>query len=156
MNATRFDTLFSIRYAIRVLERYARLWHRLDLLFRILAIFSGSAAFAALMGEYKVLGTATGALFAFIVAIEYALNPQRREQEALKARSPYADLYSRQQRLGDADLEEAYQIAVKEDPVIVPESLKRLAYNDVTDERGCDPAARFELSGYQRAIGLLA
>lgn len=156
MNSSRFDTLFSLRYAVRVLERYARMWHRLDVLFRVLAIFSGSAAFAALMGEHRVLGTATGALFALIVAIEYVLNPPRREQEALKARTPYAEVLARQRTLDDDALEQAYQNAVKEDPISVPEPLRRIAYNDVLDERGCDPSERFTLSRIDQAFTLLA
>src|SRR3989442_1197822 len=108
MSNSRFDTLFSVRYAVRVLERYARMWHRLDVLFRVLAIFSGSAAFAALMSEQKGLATAAAAVFAFIMAIEYALNPPRREQEALKARSLYANILARQHLLNDADFAQAY------------------------------------------------
>lgn len=156
MNDSRFNTLFSLRYGVRVLERYARMWHRLDVLFRVMAIFFGSAAFAALMGERPGLGTTAGALFALVLAVEYALNPPRREQEALKARSLYADILARQRDLNDIELEDAYQAAVNKDPVIVPEPLRRLAYNDVTDERGCDPRECFQLSGVDRAISYLA
>lgn len=156
MNSTRFDTLFSIRYAVRVLERYARMWHRLDVVLRVLALFSGTSAFAALMGQNTTLGGVAGALFALIMCTEYVLNPPRREQEALKARALYADVLSRQKALDDDALEQAYQDVVKGDTLTVPEPLRRLAYNDVTEERGCDLAEGYRLSRLDRAVSLLA
>jgi hypothetical protein len=156
MTAARHDTLFSLRYAVRVLERYARLWHRLDAALRVIAIFSGTAAFGALVAGSGGWALVAGLLFAFLQALEWGVGPARREQEARSARALYAEVVARQVELSDEDLERGYQDAVSSDPMIVPDGLRRLAYNDVVEERGCDPGARYELSRFDRALAFIA
>jgi hypothetical protein len=83
------------------------------------------------------MGSAAGVLFAFL-AIEYEdIRPPPRQRE-----------------LDDAELEDAYQAVVNEDPVTVPEPLRRLAYNDLSDARGCEPSERFPLSRTDRMLAL--
>jgi hypothetical protein len=156
MNRARFDTLFTLRYAERVLERYARMWHRLDATARVFAIFSGTAAFGALMAQSGSWALVFGGIFALLQALEYGLNPGRREQESRAARALYARVLARQHELTDEQLEIAYQEAQAGDSVIVPDTLRRLAYNDVVDERGCDPAARYALSRLDEVIARIA
>jgi hypothetical protein len=156
MDANRHDTLFSLRYAVRVLERYARLWHRLDVALRVIAIFFGTAAFGALMAQSGLWAAIAGLLFAFLQALEYGVGPARREQEARSARALYAEILARQRDLSNDDLESEYQKAISRDPVIVPDGLRHLAYNDIVDERGCDPRARYELSRLERALAVIA
>jgi hypothetical protein len=108
------------------------------------------------MGDKNTLGGIAGTAFALIMAVEYALNPPRRQQAALEARSAYADILAKHRSMEDGALEDAYQAAVSLDEITVPDVLRKLAYNDVTDEQGCDPLERFELSRFDRAISHLA
>jgi hypothetical protein len=156
MQPTRFDTLFSLRYAVRVLERYARGWGRLDAFLRVAAILAGSAAFAALIGENRPMMLLAGGAFALLQALEYGLAPAREEQRALMARTPYAEILAGAAALDDGALETAYRAALAKDLVVVPEALRRVAYNDVVIERGADPREQFVLTSWQRLLGTIA
>jgi hypothetical protein len=155
MNKSRADTLFCLRYAVRVLERYARLWRRVDASLRVAALFSGSAAFAALVAGNQGAVITAGVMFAALQAIEYGLSPSRIEQDARAARALYADILPLAAGLGDTELEAAYQGAVAKDEVTVPESLRRAAYNDVLLERGGNSADQFVLTPWQRVVSFI-
>ncbi len=152
MSRARADTLFCLRYAVRVLERYARLWRRIDACLRVMAIFSGSAAFAALVSENKVMVISAGVVFAALQALEYGLGPSRIEQEARSMRSVYAELLARAPARDDVELETEYRLAVSKDTVIVPESLRRAAYNDVLMERGDSASELYALNSWERLV----
>lgn len=156
MNQTRYDTVFSLRYATRVLERYARLWHRFDLALRILSLFSGTAAFGALMANNGEWMLVSGLFFAFVQTLETVLKPSKREHEARSVRDSYAAILSGQRGLSDDDLESEYQKAASHDPVIVPDAMRRLAYNDVSEEYGCEQNYLITLSPFDRALALIA
>lgn len=151
----RNDTLFSIRYAIRVLERHARLCRIADALLRLCAIFSGSAAFAALMAGRPAAVAALGALFALLQAAEFALRPAELAAKSMAMRQPYARLLADACRMDDVALEAAYLALVAEDDVVVPHWLREVAYNDVLVERGCDPEEAFSLSRWQRFVAYI-
>jgi hypothetical protein len=155
MKRTREDTLFSLRYAVVVLERYARFWHRLHTLLRVIAFTSGTAAFGALMAESSLWTVIAGLIFAILQGIDWGIDPARREQEARSSIALYAGVLARQGKLSDDEIEDGYQDAVARDTVIVWDSLKPIAYNAVLSERGGDPAERFRLSKFQRAIDLI-
>jgi len=153
---TRFETLFSIRYAVRVLERHARFWRHVDTFVRLCGLMAGSAAFAALVAQYPGGALGFGIVFAVIQAIEYSVRPAAISAESAAAKKPYATLLARQHAYADADLEAAYQQAVADDDVIVPEFMRALAYNDVTLEKGCDLAYLCDLTPWQRVMATLA
>jgi hypothetical protein len=136
---SRFDTLFSLRYAARVLERYAAFYRRLDTLIRFGALLSGSAALAALFGEYRTATLALALLFAVSQALEFALSPARMAAEAWATRKPYAAVLSGQGKLSDEQLEQAYRDAQADDTLVIPDAFRRAAYNDVLEEKGCSP-----------------
>lgn len=156
MNATRSDTEFCLRYAVRVLERYARWWHNVDVSVRVFALFSGTSAFGALMSQSKFWTLTAGLFFAFLQAVEYTIGPAKREQEARASRALYLAVLARQLEMNDSQLEAAYLAACTEDPVIVPDSLKRLAYNDILDERGADQNSRYALTKWQELVNWVA
>jgi hypothetical protein len=136
---SRFEILFSLRYAERVLERYAKFYRRLDTLIRFLALLSGSAALAALFGDFRAATLALALFFALVQALEFSLAPARIAAEAWAARKPYTAALSRQRKLSDEQLEQAWRDALAEDAIIIPEVFRRAAYNDVLEEKGCSP-----------------
>lgn len=151
----RWNTLFSLRYAVRVLERYARLWHRADVLLRLATVASGMSAVVALWSEWGSAAQWVTALFALLQAVEFVLGAPRREQEAQAARGAYARVLAREADMSDAELARAYAAVLADDTITVPESLRRLAYNDVVEEKGADLGARYAPTFWMKALGVL-
>lgn len=140
MNETRSDTLFSLRYAVRVLERQARMQGICATVLKACSLLSGTGALMALTAQAGDWGIALGIIFAVLQATEFAADPAARRAEALATRLLYARVLARQATMGDADLEAAYLEVVAEDTITLPKSLQHLAYDDVVRERGMDPA----------------
>jgi len=140
---SRFETLFSIRYAVRVLERNARMWGVVSAAFKFASILSGTVALAAITGDKTALAVWLGVVFAGIQALDHATDPAGRRASSLAARRDYARLLAAAHRHDDAALEAAYVAVVAEDEESVIESLKKLAYNDVVREQGLDDGACF-------------
>lgn len=153
---SRFDTLFNLRYAIRALERLSRFWIRVDALIRFCAILAGSSALVSMVGDARPLAIGLGMTFAILQAIEFSMHPAKWAADAMAARMPYQALLAKQFAMSDGDLEQAYEDASSQDTVIIPESIRRVAYNDVTHEKGCDPAHEYPLNRWQRMIQFVA
>ncbi len=147
---SRYETLFALRYAVRVLERHARMWRRIDGLIRFAGLLSGMSAFAALTAASQSATMLAGIVFAILQAIEFAIRPAEIAAQSMSAKKPYGDVLARQATLDDSSLEAAYQRCVADDDVIVPETLRFLAYNDVVSENGGDPSALYTISLWQR------
>lgn len=152
----RRDTLFSLRYAVRVLERHSRLWGRIDGLIRFAGLLSGMAAFTALVGQSQSASLGFGVLFALLQALEFTVRPAEVRARSLSARTGYARLLATEGTYDDGALQAAYQALVADDEVVVPESLRALAYNDVLLERGDDPAHLMVLDRWHRFVACLA
>jgi hypothetical protein len=152
----RFDVLFSLRYAERVLERYGRMWERLDTLLRFVAILFGSAAFAALVGGHESATLALGVGFAITQALEFSLAPARHAALAGASRKSYSAILARQGVMTDGELTAAWEAATSLDEIVVPEVLRRIAYNDVLKEKGCEMSHAFPDSSLQTLAGWLA
>ena len=153
---TRNDTIFSLRYAVRVLERTTRFWARIDTLIKGLSLLSGSAAIFALGNESKTMTLALGLFFALTQAVEFSLRPSDRSAQALGERTAYARLLARQASFADDALDAAYQQIASDDNLIAMEGLRRIAYNDVVEERGNDSSNAYVLSFWQRMMEFLA
>lgn len=136
MNKSRSDTRFSLRYAVRVLERQARMWGVISAAFKFCSLLSGTVALAALTATNKPAAIALGLVFAVLQGAEITLGPSGHRSQALATRREYARLLARQATLCDADLEAAYQTIVADDDIIVIDGLRDLAYNDVAREQG--------------------
>ena len=154
---TRFDTLFSLRYAVRVLERQSRFWRRLDGALRFLTIVSGSAAFAALLTQQSpAINAVALAAFAALQALEFSLQPGQRAAMAWVARLPYLEAMADQSAMDDDSLEAAYRAALLRDDIQAFESLRRIAYNDVVEEMGCSPEHAYTLGGWHQMMRAMA
>lgn len=84
------------------------------------------------------------------------MQPGLRAAEAWVARSPYLALLAEQQAMSDEALEAEYQRACLRDSVQAFESLRRVAYNDVVEEKGCDNTAAYRLSRWQAVMAFIA
>jgi hypothetical protein len=150
------DTDFHLRYAARILERYARLWHRIGVTSRFLMLFSGTSAFGALVSESQGWTIAAGLVFAALQAAEFAFTPAQREHQARAARSLYLEVLAKQGQLTDAELKTAYDVAAGEDPIMPPDSLRQLAYNDIAAEVGADPKHFYPRTRYLEFVDWVA
>lgn len=152
MNNTRNDTLFALRYAVRVLERHARMWGHIGLACKFASLLSGTAALTALASSNKQLALGLGILFAVIQALEHAFGPAERRAQSLNTRRDYARVLAAQASHSDEALEAAYQAAVAEDEICVGQSFKELAYNDVVKEQGLDETACYPGHGLLQVL----
>lgn len=134
---SRETTLFNLRYATRVLERHCRFWRRADRGLRFMAVMAGTGAIASMSASSQALAMAAGFVFAMLQALEIALRPSEVAATSMQQRKAYAALRAREGELDDVALARAYAVLVAEDEVVVPEVIRRLAYNDVTLE--CTP-----------------
>jgi len=151
----RQTTLFNLRYAARVLERHARMWRRIDAAVRLAALLAGSGAIGAIGAQNSRLALALGAVFALLQAVEFALRPAGLAARSMAQRKQYASVFARARTTSDEALADAYATLAAEDEVIVPEPLRRLAYNDVVRERGLDESACFPEDRSSRLLALL-
>jgi hypothetical protein len=149
---TRSDTLFDLRYAVRVLERQARMWGLVGAAFKFASVLSGTVALAALTGEKTPLAIGMGMVFAVLQAAEIAVGPTGKSSNALSMRRDYARLYARESTLSDAALEDGYQAIVADDEIVVGHALKELAFNDVVLERGLNAADCYPNRPWLRAL----
>lgn len=152
MNRTRDDTLFALRYAVRVLERHARMWGLIGTACKFTSVLSGTVALAALVGTNTPLAVSMGVLFATLQAIEHAFGPAEHRAKALAQRREYARVLAAHVRHDDAALEAAYQAIVAEDDITVMPALKELAFNDVVREHGLNEGACYSGHGLLRAL----
>lgn len=148
MNTARHETLFSIRYAVRSLERQSALWGRIGYALKFCSVLSGAAAVTtALSAGNPWLAGAAGLLFAVLQAFEVVIDPSGKAAAAMVQRRDYARLMARQSRYSDQDLETEYQVLVADDNIVPPMELRRAAFNDVVLETGRDPATLYQNLG---------
>lgn len=140
---SREEVQFHLRYAVRVLERHERLWARIDTATKMAALLAGSGVVFALGAQSPAFALASGALFAVMQAVEFALRPDARSTAARSSRAAYSAAYVDAREMDDAELARAWARAVKADQVVVSEPLRRLAFNDCVEEFARDPAGRY-------------
>lgn len=144
MTDTRANTIFCIRYAVRVLERYAKYWSSIGTAFKFISLATGTGAVAAVIAANPGWSLALGVALAVLQALEHAVCPSDKHACALASRRDYARLLSNQAAHTDESLEAAYQAIVADDEVMVGQSLKELAYNDVVREKGLAESALYQ------------
>ncbi len=152
---TKEDLQAEIRYAIRLCERTARLYRRVQTISTILVILGGSAAFAAVTGELPKWITVTGAtLFAIAGATLIAVRPADKAGQNESDVRKYQALLPKSVSMTDAALAEALEETRQGDaPEIEP--LRDVAYNDIAVELG-RPDAVVSLTPMQRILAAVA
>lgn len=152
---TRFDIEFSLRYAARLMERQSRFWHHIDATLRFATILSGSGAVASLVAQNTELSVFAMLAFAALQALDWVLQPGLKSAEAWASRRPYVVAMG-MHRATDEALYAAWQAAIESDPVAGIDAIRRIAYNDVVEEKGCDASHAYTLTPWQRVIDIAA
>ena len=140
---TRFDTLFDLRYAVRVLERHGNLWSNLGGAFKFVSLVTGSTAVAAVISSNPQWATGLAIALAVLQAWELAVDPATRKADAAANRRDYARLLANESGKSDAELLTAYMSIVADDKIQPWRAVKELAYNDVIREKNLDPTALY-------------
>ena len=152
---TKSDLQSEIRYAIRLCERTARLYRRVQTVSTVLAILGGSAALAAIAGNFPGWLLAAGSVVvtiasAALIAVRPADKAAQNEADVRR----YQALLTKSVKMADENLAEALEEAHEGDAPEI-EALRDVAYNDVALELGC-PDAVVELRTVQRVLAAVA
>jgi len=152
---TRDQLTGEIRYAIRLTQRTARLYRRVQAVGTFLGIVGGSAAVsAAAQGIPAWAGLAGGALLAVAGAALIAIRPADKAAANEADTRRYSALMAKAHQLDDAALALALDEAHQGDaPEIEP--LRAVAYNDVALEFN-RADAMIVLSRHQKVLSMLA
>lgn len=152
---TRHDLTYQIRYAIRLTQRTARLYRRVQTAGIFLSIVGGSATLSLLAGQIPDwIGIGGAALLAVAGAALIAIRPADKAAQNEADTRRYVALMTKAHTMTDEALAAAIDEAHQADcPEI--ESLRDLAYNDVVTEYGRSDAA-VRLSGAQRLLAAIA
>jgi hypothetical protein len=126
------ETLFCLRYAVRVHERRAKLWSTINLVIRFTSLLSGSAA----IGSITAANQTVALVFAAMQAIEFSASPNEKSTVSKSTRKAYSTIIANKGRRTEAELDEAYNATIDSDEVIAGTTIKELAYNDVVREFG--------------------
>jgi hypothetical protein len=141
MDKTREELIGEIRYAIRLAERTARLYRRIQTFGVFCTILGGSAALAGVSSifpqKYLIWGTIAAAAFgAMLLAIRPGDKAAQNEADVKR----FQLLMARSGKLNDDELADSLEeTRVGVAPEI--ELLRDVAYNDVVCERNREDAA---------------
>ena len=136
---SKFETIFSIRYAARLHEREYALWSKIACFFKFMAFMSASAAVYVAIGENQgVTAIIFGVIFIAFQGLEFAIQPTDKKFNALIQKKEFSRLYSERNNLDETMLQRRYDELCGEDEASHFESVEQLAYNDVLNEQGCD------------------
>lgn len=134
---SRHVTIFSLRYATVVLERYAKFWFVVGAACRVFALLAGSGAIAAIGAQSQPAAILFGVVFALAQAIEFGLRPEAKSADAMACSRRYAKVWAAAAECSDAKLERDYRDIVADDHIVVFRTLKDLSYNQVLREMNC-------------------
>lgn len=145
----------EIRYAVRLTERTARLYRRVQSVSMFLSILGGSAAIATLSGQLPGWVTAAGGILlagagAALIAIRPADKAAQNEVDCRR----YQALMARSVTMNEAEIQRALEEARQNDAPEI-DSLRDVAYNDIALEHG-RPDAVIPLTVTQRLLAALA
>lgn len=134
MMKTREQYLGEVRYAIRLCQRTARLYRRIQAAGVFFSIVGGSAALTAIQGNLPAwIPTAGGVFLAIAGAALISIRPADKAAQNESDVKRYQALMARAHAIDDAQLEAAIEEAHQGDAPEV-EPLRNVAYNDVVVE----------------------
>ena len=152
---TKEQLISEIRYAIRLTQRTARLYRRIQTVGIFMSIIGGSAAMASLADGVPVWVTSTGGiLLAVAGAMLISVRPADKSAQNEADVKRYQALMTRAVTMDANELEQALEEAHNGDAPEV-ESLRDVAYNDVVMELN-RPDVLVHLSPIQRILKSLA
>lgn len=145
----------EIRYAIRLAERTARLYRRIQTTGVFLSIIGGSAAMTSIANGIPAWITATGGiLLTFAGATLIAVRPADKAAQNEADAKRYQQLMTHANSLNEQALEDALE-ETRIGSASEIEPLRAIAYNDMVLEIN-RPDAMIELSSTQKILRSLA
>ena len=136
MPPTRHELHYQARYAVRLTQRTARLYRRIQTAGTFFAIIGGSGTASLLSAQVPPwIGLCGALLLAFSGAALIAIRPADKAAQNETDAKKYLALLARASKLSDEDfavaLDEAHQSDCQE-----VEPLRDVAYNDIVTEFG--------------------
>lgn len=155
MGKDKDQLLSEIRYAIRLTQRTARFYRRIQSVGVFLSIVGGSATIAAVADGVPMWLTSSGSVMltlagAMLISVRPADKAAQNESDARR----YQQLMARSVNMKDKELEQALEEAHIGDAQEI-ESLRDVAYNDTVIEIG-RPEFAIPLSTKQQLLKFLA
>jgi len=145
----------EIRYAIRLTQRTARLYRRIQTTGVFIGIIGGSATMASIANDIPTWITTTGGiLLAFAGAMLIAICPADKAAQNEADVRRYQQLMIRAINMDEKTLQQALEEAHNGDAPEI-ESLRDVAYNDVALELN-RPDVMIQLSSLQKILKTLA
>lgn len=145
----------EIRYAIRLTQRTARLYRRIQTTGIFIGIIGGSATMASIANDIPTwINTTGGILIAFAGAMLIAIRPADKAAQNEADVRRYQQLMIRATNMDEKALEQALDEAHYGDAPEI-ESLRDVAYNDVALELN-RPDVMIQLSSLQKILKTLA
>jgi hypothetical protein len=150
---TRYELDFEVRYAVRLTERTARFYRRIQGFSLVVAFVGASAPLATITPYVPTWAGLCGALVALLTgAILVAVRPAERAIQNEMDMKRYRALVTRSRSMTDIEFQKALDEARETDAAEI-ESLRDVAWNDVAVELGHPPDP---LTLQQRIISALA
>ncbi|PXW87263.1 hypothetical protein C8R34_11146 [Nitrosomonas sp. Nm84] len=151
----RYQLIGEIRYAIRLTQRTARLYRRVQTAGIFLSILGGSATMVSLAdGMPNWVASSGGIILAIAGAMLIAVRPADKAAQNESDVKRYQSLSARAVNMNDAELEQAIEDAHNGDAPEI-ESLRDVAYNDIALEFN-RPDVLVPLSPVQKILRTLA
>jgi hypothetical protein len=151
---SHFEAVGDICYSSRYFHLQARLFGKIDGLFKLISVVAGSSAFAGfLSGSPKLAGIAA-LVTAVITALDVVWSPGSKHFICTDLSKRYTALERRGRRLSLEDLDdEIWTLREIEAPAI--EALRIPAYNDSVVERGLE-SQKLTTTWWQDFVAFLA
>lgn len=151
---SHFEAVGDIRYAARYFHLQARLFGKVDGLFRLTYVVAGSSSFAGfLTGSPKLAGIAA-LITAIVTAFDIVGSPGSKRLICSELSKRYTELDRKSKKLTLEDLdEEIWRLRETDAPAI--EALRVPAYNDSVSERGLG-SCRLTTTWWQEFVASLA
>lgn len=132
----KLDSIFALRYAVRVLSRHARFWRNAAALLKFLGLLSGSLALGSVMANNAAAALWLGVLFAVAQCLEHVFSPAEKALASELQSRRYAQVWADRTQLSPERLEQAYNQLVAADGIATAVAFQQLAYDDVVREQG--------------------
>lgn len=154
-NRTRFDTEFDIRYAMRCARLHAQFFGRIDLFLMFFQAVAMASAIYAIYASTPAAASIIGVLVAIAFIIQLVADLRGRAAKENVIHDEYVGLLASITSMSDEEAERALRQQYRgvTDEI---QSLRYVAYNDVIDELGLDPAAKYDKAEINRLVAFIA
>jgi len=151
---SHFEAVGDIRYASRYFHLQARLFGKVDGLFRLTYVVAGSSSFAGFLADSPRLAGTAALITAVVTALDVVCSPGSKRLICSELSKRYTELERKSKKLDLDELdEEIGRLRETEAPAI--EALRVPAYNDSVSERGLG-SYKLTTTWWQSFVALLA